>query len=51
MNSLNHVARGAGVRVAQTLLGHASIQTTEGYLGQPTLDELTRAVTDVTFAA
>lgn len=47
----DHVARLAGVRAAQILLGHASIQTTEGYLGQPTLDELARVMTGVTFSA
>lgn len=47
----DHVARLAGIRAAQVLLGHASIQTTEGYLGQPTLDELARVMTGVTFSA
>lgn len=47
----DHVARLAGVRSAQIMLGHASIQTTEGYLAQPTLDELARAMEQVTFAA
>jgi site-specific recombinase XerD len=45
----DHVARLAGVRSAQIMLGHASIQTTEAYLGQPTLDELARAIAGVSF--
>lgn len=40
----DHVARFAGMRQAQFLLGHASIGTTETYVGQPTLDELAVAV-------
>jgi integrase len=39
----DHVAREAGVRQAQFLLGHATLGTTEAYLGTPTLDELTAA--------
>jgi len=35
-----YVARHGGIRVAQALLGHADISTTEGYVDQPTLDEL-----------
>jgi integrase/recombinase XerC len=46
----DHVTRLAGLRVAQALLGHASIQTTEGYLSRPSLDELAQALTGVTFA-
>jgi site-specific recombinase XerD len=45
----DHVTRQAGLRVAQALLGHASIQTTEGYLSRPSLDELARALTCVSF--
>ena len=40
----DHVARYAGVRNAQFLLGHATLGTTETYLGKPTLDDLTEAV-------
>ena len=40
----DHVARYAGMRNAQFLLGHADIGTTETYVGKPTLDELSAAV-------
>jgi hypothetical protein len=41
----DHVARLSGdVRVAQYLLGHETLGTTETYLGHPTLDKLARAV-------
>jgi site-specific recombinase XerD len=40
----DHVAKFAGVRNAQFLLGHAGIGTTESYLGNPSLDELEAAV-------
>jgi len=46
-----HVVRRAGLRVAQALLGHATIQTTEGYLARPSLDELAHAAATVTFRA
>lgn len=37
----DHVARYAGLRAAQALMGHASVETTEStYVGRPTLDEL-----------
>lgn len=39
----DHIARGAGIRAAQSALGHAGIATTETYLGKPTLDELAAA--------
>jgi integrase len=45
----DHIARFAGVRNAQFLLGHAGLGTTEGYLGKPTLDELSAAVAGFTF--
>lgn len=45
----DHVARYAGVRSAQFLLGHATLGTTETYIGAPTLDDLTASVEGVTF--
>jgi integrase len=45
----DHVAREAGVRHAQFLLGHAMLGTTEAYLGTPTLDELAAATQGVSF--
>jgi site-specific recombinase XerD len=45
----DHVARHAGMRNAQFLLGHAGIATTETYVGQPTLDELALSVSGLTF--
>ena len=45
----DHVAREAGVRNAQFLLGHATLGTTEAYIGEPTLDELTAATEGVSF--
>jgi site-specific recombinase XerD len=40
----DHIARVAGVQVAQQLLGHADLGTTQTYIGAPTLDALTEAV-------
>jgi site-specific recombinase XerD len=45
----SQVTRAAGLHAAQALLGHASIQTTEGYLSKPSLDELAQALAAVTF--
>jgi integrase/recombinase XerC len=45
----DHVARYAGVRNAQFLLGHSDLGTTETYLGDPTLDELAAAVNGLSF--
>jgi site-specific recombinase XerD len=46
----DHVARLSGdVRVAQYLLGHATLGTTEAYLGAPTLDQLAASVEGVLF--
>ena len=46
----DHVARLCGdVRVAQYLLGRATLGTTEAYLGAPTLDQLAAAVEGVVF--
>lgn len=40
----DHVAKFAGMKNAQYLLGHATVATTEIYVGQPSLDELAAAV-------
>jgi integrase/recombinase XerC len=40
----DHVAKYAGMKNAQYLLGHATVATTEIYVGQPSLDELAAAV-------
>ena len=45
----DHIARFAGMRNAQFLLGHAGIATTETYVGQPTLEELAGAVAGFSF--
>ena len=45
----DHVARYAGVRNAQHLLGHAGIGTTETYLAKPTPDELRGAIAGFAF--
>jgi integrase/recombinase XerD len=46
----DQVARGTGdVRIAQWLLGHATLATTEAYLGQPPLEDLVAAVAGMTF--
>jgi site-specific recombinase XerD len=45
----DHVARYAGVRNAQHLLGHAGIGTTETYLAKPTPDELSGSVAGFAF--
>lgn len=46
----DHVARYAGIRNAQFLLGHADVGTTEIYMGDPTLDELAASVRGLSFA-
>lgn len=45
----DHVARYAGMRNAQFLLGHATVGTTETYVGEPTLDELAASVQGLGF--
>ena len=43
----DRVTRLAGLHAAQALLGHSSIQTTEGYLTKPSPDELAEAMAKV----
>ena len=45
----DHVARYAGMRNAQFLLGHADVATTETYVGAPTLDELAASIAGFSF--
>ena len=45
----DHIARFAGIKNAQALLGHATVGTTETYVGKPTLDELSAAVSGFGF--
>jgi site-specific recombinase XerD len=45
----DHIARYAGMRNAQFLLGHKDISTTETYVGEPTLDELGNSIEGFTF--
>jgi site-specific recombinase XerD len=40
----DHIARHAGIKNAQALLGHADVSTTQTYTGQPTLEELAAAI-------
>ena len=44
----DHVARHAGLQVAQQTMGHANLATTELYLSKPTLDEIATAMRPVT---
>jgi site-specific recombinase XerD len=46
----DHVARVAGIKNAQALLGHADVGTTQIYTGAPTLDELAAAIRGIRFA-
>lgn len=45
----DHIARFAGIKNAQALLGHATVGTTETYVGKPTLDELAAAISGFGF--
>lgn len=45
----DHIARCAGVQIAQVLLGHADLGTTQLYLGKPTLDALSDAVSGASY--
>jgi integrase/recombinase XerD len=46
----DHVARYAGIKNDQALLGHADAGTTQVYTGAPTLDELAAAIKGIRFA-
>jgi len=46
----DYIARHAGLRVAQAMLGHKSVETTEStYVGQVPLDEIVAATVGLTF--
>lgn len=46
----DHIAKHAGLLVAQAMLGHASVQTTrDTYVGQVTLDDLAEALAGFSF--
>lgn len=46
----DHIAKHAGLLVAQAMLGHASVETTrETYVGQVTLDDLAKAISGFRF--
>jgi integrase/recombinase XerD len=47
----DHIVRSLGIWMAKALLNHATVGTTEAYLGDPTLDELAAAVQGFSFAA
>jgi integrase len=44
-----HIARKTDTRIAQHLLGHAHLGTTDTYLGRPRLDDMVAAVQGVTY--
>jgi integrase/recombinase XerC len=46
----DHVARYAGLQRAQAVLGHADIQTTQGYVGKPTLEEIETSLAGLSYA-
>lgn len=47
----DHIARFTGIKTAQALMGHATVGTTEEYVGAPTLDELAEAVQGFSFGS
>lgn len=46
----DHVAKYAGMRNAQALLGHADVSTTQTYVGQPTLEELSASIAGFSYS-
>lgn len=46
----DHVTRHTGIANARALMGHADIKTTQGYVGDPLLEELATAVAGLRFA-
>jgi integrase/recombinase XerD len=44
-----HIARATDTRIAQHLLGHANLGTTDAYLGRPRIDDMVAAVKDATY--
>jgi integrase len=44
-----HIARATDTRIAQHLLGHANLGTTDTYLGRPRLDDMVAAVQKATY--
>jgi hypothetical protein len=46
---VEHIARKTNTRIAQHLLGHARLGTTDAYLGRPRLDDMVVAVRGVTY--
>lgn len=45
----DHITRRVGIEQAQAMLGHADLKTTQGYIGEPTLDELARLAQHLTY--
>jgi integrase len=45
----DHIAKHAGLIIAQAMLGHASVETTRAYVGQITLDDLAEALAGFQF--
>ena len=44
-----HIARDTDPRIAQHLLGHANLGTTDTYLGRPRIDDIVAALREVSF--
>jgi integrase len=44
-----HIARATDTRIAQHLLGHANLGTTDTYLGRPRIDDMVAAVQKATY--